>query len=77
MNEGQVPGPMPPDPFAASALPDLSQLAAGNYNWFAAHLAAGFSEGQALHLTTTYVTAILSVMLSNAAAQERPGQQAG
>ena len=76
MNEGQVPGPMPPDPFSPAALPDLAQLAAGNFNWFSAHLAAGFTEGQALHLTTTYVTAILSVMLSNAA-QQPPGQQAG
>jgi hypothetical protein len=64
--------PMPPDPFSP-ALPDLSVLAAGNYNWFAAHLAAGFSEAQAMHLTTTYATAILSVIMAGPAPAEGGG----
>ena len=65
-------GPMPPDPFSAPQA-DWSQMAAGNRDFFAAHLAAGFTEGQALHLTTTYLTTLLSVMFATAAAQQATG----
>ena len=65
-------GPMPPDPFSAPQT-DWSQIASGNWDFYPAHLAAGFAEGPALHLTTTYLTTLLSVMFANAAAQQQPG----
>ena len=69
MNEGQIPGPMPPDPFSG-VQDDWSQMAAGLHGFFAAHVAAGFSENNAMHLTTTYLNTLLSLMLANAAAQQ-------
>lgn len=69
MNEGQAPGPMPPDPFSG-AQDDWSQMAAGLHGFFAAHVAAGFSETNAMHLTTQYLNTLLSLMLANAAAQQ-------
>jgi hypothetical protein len=64
--------PMPPDPFSG-AQEDWSQIAAGLHGFFSASMAAGFSEGQALHLTSQYLTTLLSVMFANAAAQQAPG----
>lgn len=66
-------GPMPPDPFRAPQA-DWSQLASGNWDFFSAHLAAGFSENLALHLTTQYLNTLLAVMLANAVQQ--PGGEA-
>jgi hypothetical protein len=63
----------PADPFRVPDTPDLAQIAAANYNFFAAHLAAGFTEGQALHLTTTWLT----MMIANAAAQPQGPAEAG
>jgi hypothetical protein len=58
----------PADPFKLPEGPDLNQIAAANFSFFAAHLAAGFTEGQALHLTTTWLTMMV------AAASQQPGQ---
>ncbi len=62
--------PMPPDPFSG-AQDDWSQMAAGLHGFFGALVAAGFSEGQALHLTTSYLNMLLSVMLAGGAAQQQ------
>ncbi len=65
---------MPADPFR-DGMPDWGPLAANNFAFFAAHLAAGFSEGQALDLTGRYLSFIVSVMFANQAAQQQePGQ---
>ena len=69
MNEGQVPGPMPPDPFSG-AQDDWSQMASGLHGFFSALIASGFAERHALHLTTQYLNSLLAVMLTNAAAQQ-------
>jgi hypothetical protein len=71
MNEGQVPGPMPPDPFSDGML-DWGPLAANNYAFFAAHLGAGFSEQQSLDLTGRYLSFIVSVMFATQPAQQQP-----
>lgn len=63
-------GPMPPDPFSAQE--DWTQTAAGLHGFFAALVTAGFTEGQALHLTTTYLNTLLAVMMS--AAAQQPGE---
>ena len=71
MNEGQIPGPMPPDPFSG-AQDDWSQMASGLHGFFSALIAAGFAEPHALHLTTQYLNSLLAVMLSAAAQQPEP-----
>ena len=71
MNEGQIPGPMPPDPFSGTQ-DDWSQMASGLHGFFSALMAAGFAEGPALHLTTQYLNSLLAVMLSAAAQQPEP-----
>ena len=64
---------MPADPFRDGSL-DWGPLAAGNFAFFAAHLAAGFSEGQALDLTGRYLSFVVSVLFANQAAQQQePG----
>jgi hypothetical protein len=64
---------MPADPFR-DGMPDWGPLAANNFAFFAAHLAAGFSEAQALDLTGRYLSFIVSVMFANQAAQQQdPG----
>ena len=61
--------PLPPDPFSGQQ-EDWSQMAAGMHGFFGALMASGFTEGQALHLTSNYLNALLSVMLSGAAQQQ-------
>jgi hypothetical protein len=63
-------GPMPPDPFSGSP-GDWSQMASGLHGFFSAALVSGFTEGQALHLTSTALNTLLAVMLANA--QPQPG----
>jgi hypothetical protein len=66
-------GPMPPDPFSG-VQDDWSQMASGLHGFFGALAGAGFTEGQALHLTTQYLSTLLSVMFANVAAQQQaPG----
>lgn len=64
-------GPMPPDPFSAQE--DWSGTAAGLHGFYAALVTAGFSEGPALHLTTTYLNTLLAVMMTSAAQQQDAG----
>lgn len=66
-------GPMPPDPFSSQE--DWTQTAAGLHGFYSALVTSGFTEGAALHLTTTYLNTLLAVMMS-AAAQQRPGTEA-
>ena len=64
---------MPADPFREGQL-DWGPMAANNYAFFSSHIAAGFSEGQALDLTGRYLSFIVSVMFANQASQqEDPG----
>lgn len=63
---------MPADPFR-DGMPDWGPLAANHFAFFAAHLAAGFTEGQALDLTGRYLSFIVSIMYANPAAQQ-PGE---
>jgi hypothetical protein len=63
---------MPADPFRDGML-DWGPLAAGNFAFFAAHLAAGFSEAQALDLTGRYLSLVVSILFANQPAQQ-PGQ---
>lgn len=65
-------GPMPPDPFS-DGMPDWGPLASANFAFFAAHMAAGFTEGQALDLTGRYLTFLVSVMFANQAQQQPDG----
>jgi hypothetical protein len=61
---------MPADPFR-DGMPDWGPLAANNFAFFAAHLAAGFTEQQSLDLTGRYLSFIVSVMFANQASQEQ------
>ena len=64
---------LPADPFREGML-DWGPLAAGNFAFFTAHLAAGFSEGQALELTARYLSFMVGVIFANQAEQQRdPG----
>ena len=65
-------GPMPPDPFSG-VQDDWSQVASSIHGFYSALIAAGFAEGPGLHLTSQYMSSLLSVMFANAAAQQ-PGQ---
>ena len=59
---------MPADPFRDGQL-DWGPLAANNFAFFAAHLAAGFTEQQALDLTGRYLSFVVSVIFANQAAE--------
>jgi len=50
-------------------------MAANHFAFFSAHIAAGFTEGQALDLTGRYLSFVMSVMFAGQAAQqpEQPG----
>ena len=68
---------MPADPFREGQM-DWGPVAAYSYSFFTAHMAAGFSEVQALELTGRYESYLLTVIFANQAAQQEPGQgQAG
>ncbi len=62
---------MPRDPFREGQ-PDFGQLAALNYGFFSAHVAAGFSGDHAMQLTSAYMT----MVVASAVAQQpgEPGQ---
>jgi hypothetical protein len=64
---------MPADPFREGQ-PDWGPIAASDFAFFSAHLAAGFTEGQALDLTGRYLSFMVSVIFANQAAQQ-PEQQ--
>lgn len=64
---------MPSDPFRDGQI-DWSPLAANNFAFFAAHLAAGFSENHALELTSRYLSFVVGMIF---AAQQHPEQQQG
>jgi hypothetical protein len=67
---------MPSDPFRAGT-PDWSGIAANNHAFFMAHLAAGFSEAQAIELTARYLSFVMSVIFSHGAPQQPPEQGQG
>ena len=71
-DDGLPADPMPPDPFSAP-LADWSGMASALHEFFAAMIAAGFTEGQALHLATSYLNVLLSVMMTSAASQQPGG----
>lgn len=60
---------MPADPFREGQ-PDFGQLAALNFGFWSAHVAAGFKEDAAMQLTTAY----MSMLVASAAAQSSPGE---
>ena len=62
---------MPSDPFREGQV-DWSGIAASNHAFFVAHLAAGFSESQALELTSRYMSFVVSVIFANHAQQQPP-----
>ncbi len=65
---------MPADPFR-EGMPDWGPLAANHFSFFSAHVAAGFTEAQALELCGRYLGFVLTVMFSQ---QGQPEQgQAG
>ena len=66
---------MPADPFRDGQL-DWNPLAAGNFAFFAAHLAAGFTEAQSLDLTGRYLSFVISVIFANQAQPQEPGEAA-
>jgi len=64
---------MPADPFREGQL-DWGPLAANNFAFFSAHLAAGFSEGQSLELTARYLSFVVGVIFANQAQEQQdPG----
>ena len=66
---------MPADPFR-EGMPDWGPMAANHFAFFSAHMAAGFSEGQALDLTGRYLNFVVSVLFANQAVQQQePGPQ--
>lgn len=62
---------MPADPFR-DGLPDWGPLAANDFSFFASHLAAGFTEAQALELTARYISFVVTVSMSQ---PQQPEQQ--
>ena len=68
--------PMPSDPFREGQL-DWAPLASNNHAFFVAHLAAGFSENQALELTARYLSFVVSVLFANQSQQPETGTEAG
>lgn len=69
-----MPDDMPSDPFREGQI-DWGPFAANNFAFFSSHLAAGFSETQALELTTRYMSFVVSAIFANQAAQQHPEQQ--
>ena len=69
-----MPDDMPSDPFREGQ-PDWSGIAANNHAFFVAHLAAGFSEQNALELTSRYLSFVVGVIYATQATQ--PEQQQG
>ena len=68
--------PMPSDPFREGQM-DWGPLASGNFAFFAAHLAAGFSEAQAMDLTGRYLNFVVSVLFAGQVRQQpEPGTEA-
>ena len=65
---------MPADPFREGQL-DWGPLAANNFAFFSSHLAAGFSEGQALELTARYLSFVVGVIYANQQAEPEPGSE--
>ena len=64
---------MPADPFREGQL-DWGPLAANNFAFFSSHLAAGFSEGQALELTARYLSFVVGMIVAGQADQQQdPG----
>ena len=63
---------MPADPFREGQL-DWGPLAANNFAFFSSHLAAGFSEAQALELTGRYLSFVVGVIYANQQAEPEPG----
>jgi hypothetical protein len=63
---------MPADPFREGQL-DWGPLAANNFAFFSSHLAAGFSEGQAIELTARYLSFVVGVIYASQAGQP-PGE---
>jgi hypothetical protein len=61
---------MPADPFREGHL-DWGPLAANNYAFFSSHLAAGFSEGQALELTARYLSFVVGMIFAGQAEQQQ------
>lgn len=64
---------MPADPFREGQM-DWGPIAAYAYSFFTSHMAAGFSEVQALELVGRYESYLLTVIFANQAAQQEPGQ---
>lgn len=62
---------MPADPFR-DGLPDWGPLAANDFSFFASHLAAGFTQSQALELTARYISFVVTVSMSQ---PQQPEQQ--
>jgi hypothetical protein len=60
---------MPADPFREGT-PDWGAVAANDFAFFSSHLAAGFSEAQALDLTGRYLTFMISVLFAGQVAQQ-------
>ena len=71
-----MPDEMPSDPFREGQ-PDWSGIAANNHAFFVAHLAAGFSEPNALELTSRYLSFVVGVIFANQMAEQQPEQQPG
>ena len=67
-----VPDEMPADPFRDGQI-DWSGIAAGNHAFFVAHLAAGFSEQNALELTARYLSFVVGVLYATQAQQPEQG----
>ena len=65
---------MPADPFREGQL-DWGPLAANNFAFFSSHLAAGFSEAQALELTARYLSFVVGVIYANQQAEPEPGPE--
>ena len=61
--------PMPSDPWREAQM-DWGPLAAGNFAFFAAHLAAGFTEQQSMELTGRYLNFVVSVIFANQSRQQ-------
>jgi hypothetical protein len=62
---------MPADPFHDGQI-DWGPLAANHFSFFSSHIAAGFTEAQALDLMGRYLGFLLTVMFASQGQQE-PG----
>ena len=72
-----MPEEMPSGPFREGHA-GWSGIAGNNHAFFVAHLAAGFSESQALELTSRYLSFVVSVIFSGHAGQQpEPGSEDG